>query len=252
MREAISRRISRRTYRDPLNVDDIREINRLIDEVNRTAGLTLVLETDAEKAFVSKKYTKGFIRHATSVILMKGPSDMRDLKEKIGYYGEGLVLDLVDRDYGTCWVAGTMDRSVFSVDDNETLVCVLIVGHVGAQDVSEKTVRSMIRMSAKKPEEMIAGDKEIPEWIMQGMEAVVKAPSAVNRQKPRFQYRNNVLTAEVPDDYVMDLVDLGIAKRHFVESAGGFFDFGNGAAYHIGGTPESNPDIDEGTGKQNE
>ncbi|MBR2736413.1 MAG: nitroreductase family protein [Firmicutes bacterium] len=232
MREAISRRISRRTYRDPLDMDEIREIRELIDDVNRASGLTLALETDAEKAFSSKKYTKGFIHHATSVILMKGPSDMQDLKEKIGYYGEGLVLDLVDRDYGTCWVAGTMDRSVFSVDDNETLVCVVIVGNVGTQDVSEKTIRSMIRMSVKKPGEMITGDREIPEWIMAAMEAVVKAPSAVNRQKPRFRFFNNVLTADVPDDYVMDLVDLGIAKRHFVEIAGGYFDFGNGAAYH--------------------
>ena len=232
MREAIARRISRRTFKEPLNEEQIIEINKMIQEVNRRTGLTLLLDTHAEKAFASKKYTKGFIHHATSVILMKGPSDLPDLKEKIGYYGEGLVLDLVDRNYGTCWVAGTMDRSVFSEDDNETLVCVVIVGNVAEQDVSEKTIRSMIRMSGKKPEEMIESDCEIPEWIMNAMKAVVKAPSAVNRQKPFFRFLQGVLTAEVPNDYVMDLVDLGIAKRHFVESAGGSFDFGNGASYH--------------------
>ncbi len=233
MREAIDRRISRRTYGEPLNEDEIREINGLIDEVNRRTGLTLVLDTHAEQAFSSKKYTKGFIHHATSVILMKGPSDLSDLREKIGYFGEGLVLDLVDRNYGTCWVAGTVDRSVFSEDDNETLVCVVIVGNVGEQDVSEKTIRNMIRMGAKKPEEMITGDHEIPEWMMAAMKAVAKAPSAVNRQKPFFRFIRGVLTAGVPDDYVMDLVDLGIAKRHFVEIAGGHFDFGNGAVYHL-------------------
>ena len=233
MREAIARRISRRTYGDPLNEEEILEINELIEEVNRQSGLTLCLDIHAEQAFSSKKYTKGFIHHATSVILMKGPSDLADLREKIGYYGECLVLDLVDRNYGTCWVAGTMDRSVFSEDDNETLVCVLIVGNVREQDVSEKTIRKMIRMSVKKPEEMIMGDHEIPEWIMNGMKAVAKAPSAVNRQKPFFRFIKGVLTAEVPDDYVMDLVDLGIAKRHFVESEGGHFDFGNGAVYHM-------------------
>ena len=232
MREAIFKRLSRRTYGDPLDAESISEINKLIEDINRHTGLTLFLETDAEKAFASKKYTKGFINHATSVILMKGPSNLSDLKEKIGYYGEGLVLDLVDRNYGTCWVAGTMDRSVFSEEDNETLVCVLIVGNVGDQDVSEKTVRNMIRMSAKKPQEMISSDTEIPDWIMEAMEAVVKAPSAMNRQKPLFRFSHGILTAEVPDDYVMDLVDLGIAKRHFVESAGGWFDFGNGKSYH--------------------
>lgn len=233
MREAISRRISRRTYGDPLNEDEVREINELIDVVNRRTGLTLFLDTHAEQAFSSKKYTKGFINHATSAILMKGPSDLANLREKIGYYGEGLVLDLVDRNFGTCWVAGTMDRSVFSEDDNETLVCVVIVGNVDVQDVSEKTIRNMIRMSAKKPEDMIVGDRDIPDWIMTAMKSVARAPSAVNRQKPFFRYIKGVLTAEVPDDYVMDLVDLGIAKRHFVESAGGYFDFGNGAVYHL-------------------
>ena len=234
MREAILKRLSRRTYGEPLDEAEIREINSLIQDINKKTGLTLFLETHAEEAFASKKYTKGFIHHATSVILMKGPSNLSNLKEKIGYYGEGLVLDLVDRNYGTCWVAGTMDRSVFTEDDNETLVCVLIVGNVGVQDVPEKTVRSMIRMSVKKPQEMIEGDTEIPEWIMHAMDAVVKAPSAMNRQKPFFRFSGGILTAEVPDDYVMDLVDLGIAKRHFVESSGGWFDFGNGGAYHSG------------------
>lgn len=232
MREAIVNRISRRTYEAPIDAESAGKIRNMIDKANQLSGLTMVLDTNADKAFASKKYTKGFINNASSVILMKGPSDLPDLKERVGYYGEGLVLDLVDLGYGTCWVAGTMDRTMFSTGDNETLVCVIIVGNVGVQTVSEKTIRGMVRTNVKKPLEMIESDtEEIPEWILEGMESVVKAPSAMNRQKPYFRYAEGVLTVSVPDDYVMDRVDLGIAKRHFVESAGGSFDPGNDSVY---------------------
>lgn len=234
MREAIEKRISRRTYTDPLDGKEIDEVNALIADVNRESGLSLELDTDAAAAFASKKYTKGFIHNVTSVVLMKGRSDMPDLREKIGYYGEGLILDLVDMGLDTCWVAGTLDSSRLPTGDGETLVCVIIVGHAGRQKVSEKTVRSMTRGRSKKARDMIESDtEEIPAWIMEGMEAVAKAPSAVNRQKTLFRFSRGRLTAEIADTYIMDMVDLGIAKRHFVEAEGGSFDFGNGAEYHI-------------------
>lgn len=233
MREAIVNRISRRTYGGPIDSKEAEEIQALVSKVNRESGLTMELDADAGKAFASKKYTKGFIENASSVILMKGPSDLPDLKERIGYYGEGLVLDLVDLGYGTCWVAGTVDRSMLFEGDDETLVCVVIVGNVGEQTVSERTIRGMVRTNIKKPMEMLESDtEEIPEWILEAMESVVKAPSAMNRQKPLFRYAEGMVTASIADDYVMDRVDLGIAKRHFVESAGGSFDLGNGSSYH--------------------
>lgn len=73
----------------------------------------------------------------------------------------------------------------------------------------------------------------MPDWIKSGMEAVIAAPSAMNKQKPHFAYSEGILTATVPNDYRADLTDLGIAKLHFEIGAnnGGHFEFGNGKPY---------------------
>ena len=64
------------------------------------------------------------------------------------------------------------------------------------------------------------------------MEAVALAPSALNKQKPFFHYRNGIVTATVENSYEMDLVDLGIAKLHFVLGVGcGHFVPGNGGEF---------------------
>lgn len=47
------------------------------------------------------------------------------------------------------------------------------------------------------------------------------------------EYENNILSARIIDDYPMDLIDLGIAKRHFEIGAGGKFEFGNGGIYNV-------------------
>lgn len=48
-----------------------------------------------------------------------------------------------------------------------------------------------------------------------------------------FKYENNILSAHIEDDYSMDLLDLGIVKRHFEIGAKGTFEFGNGGIFHI-------------------
>ena len=86
----------------------------------------------------------------------------------------------------------------------------------------------------KKPvENRITTDVELPDWVKNGMEAVRMAPSAKNTQKPHFYFENGKVRAEVVDEYIQDLVDLGIAKLHFEAGAenGGHFEFGNGGEY---------------------
>lgn len=233
MRSAVKKRISRRSFTEPLTQYETECINDMLKKANIESGLTMELLHDASGAFCSKKYTKGFIKNAGSAVLVKGPAELPDLKERCGYYGEAVVLDMVDMGLGTCWVAGTMDRDYFNIADGEMLICVILTGHVDEKcKVSEKTVRAMIRTRHKDASEMIESDTEIPADIMEGMKAVELAPSAVNRQNSMFIYSRGVLTAQVPDRYVLDRVDLGIAKRHFIETAGGTFDFGNGGMWH--------------------
>lgn len=97
----------------------------------------------------------------------------------------------------------------------ERLPFLLLEKHTGCKPVSERLIT----------------EEPVPEWMEEATEAVHLAPSVVNGQKPLFHYDGTTVTADVANDHPMDMVDLGIAKRHFIEMAGGKFNFGNGEKY---------------------
>ncbi len=64
------------------------------------------------------------------------------------------------------------------------------------------------------------------------MAAVKLAPSAVNRQNPTLHYRNGTITMSVDLGARFDLVDLGIAMKHFEIGVGkGKFELQNGGEW---------------------
>ena len=94
-------------------------------------------------------------------------------------------------------------------------------------------MRSATHRKVKSMEERIISDQPLPQWAQNGMKAVLFAPSAKNTQKVMFKYENSILSAQIADDYAMDLIDLGIAKKHFEIEAGGKFELGNGGTFHL-------------------
>ena len=80
---------------------------------------------------------------------------------------------------------------------------------------------------------MYSSDGPVPDWFLAGMEAVQKAPSAVNRQPVMFSYQEGIVTASVKDIEGDGFAfDLGIAKLHFeIGVGGGTWEFGNGAEF---------------------
>jgi hypothetical protein len=81
---------------------------------------------------------------------------------------------------------------------------------------------------------MYTSDAPVPDWFLSGMQAVQKAPSAINRQPVMFSYKDGVVTASVEDiDGEGFAFDLGIAKLHFeIGAGGGAWEFGNGAEFN--------------------
>ncbi|MGN0364074.1 MAG: nitroreductase family protein [Bilifractor sp.] len=136
------------------------------------------------------------------------------MKVKVGYYGEELVLRMTELGLGTCWVGGTYDNHSVSVQDGETLV--LVFGNIEAS-VKDRVIRSLARSKNRKDiSERIDSDTAVfPSFITNGMETVKLAPSAVNRQNPTIHLKNGVITMSVDLGARFDLVDLGIAMKHF-------------------------------------
>ncbi|MCQ4638391.1 nitroreductase family protein [Anaerovorax odorimutans] len=232
--QAIEIRKSRRSYTGtPIEASKISLLKSRIDEYNQKSGLTVRFMENGGAAFAGIRKSYGLFKGVRSLFIMKGPADDPDLKEKIGYYGELLVLEATALGLGTCWVGGTFDSSGIRKAPGEELVCVITVGNVPQDEtLRERMLYKAIHRKTKSIGEMSEVIGEPPLWLKKGMKAVQKAPSTRNTQKVLFLYKAGILRASVPDTYRFDYVDLGIAKLHFELAAGGKFDLGNSARYY--------------------
>lgn len=236
MREAINRRCSRRTYLpEYLREKDAKPLFQMIQEINREQGLHLQLITD--EGNISKiRMSYGMFKNVHGFIAMAGRKDDPNLKEKLGYYGEKLVLLATSAGLGTCWVGGTYkkDSCMCDIEPGESLEAVITVGYVEVDKrTKEKMISSFVKKKGKRAEQMLKTDDNIPDWIIQGMEMVEKAPSALNAQPVEFLWKNGKFTAGVNIKNGFEEIDLGIAKLHFElgTQKAGYWELGNGAAF---------------------
>ena len=221
--EAIDIRSSIRDFdAAPVSKKQIREIGKLIDEYNGEANLNILWLDDAGSAFDSFFKSYGMFKGIRSVIVLKSPTSTPDFAEKLGYYGEMLVLNTVALGLGTCWVGGTFDKKdpAFGIKEDEQIAAVIPVGHP-TDEAKQKPPRKK-----KKVKKLYMSDSESPGWFLAGMDAVSKAPSAVNLQPVKFYYISGVTWAKTKSKSVMASLDRGIAKAHFDIAANGSFEFG--------------------------
>lgn len=231
LQEAINKRISRRTYLDiPINQSKLDNVHQMIDKYNEESGLNIFLIIDGSNVFNGLTKSYGMFRGVKTIIALKGKKDDENLDEKAGYYGELIVLEATGLGLGTCWVGASFDKSsqIFDVKDHEKLVCVITVGNTPENNTfKENMIRKMSHRKVKPAENFYISDTTPPQWFLEGIQAVQKAPSAINRQKYKFTYKNDIVTAFSENSYRYDMIDLGIAKAHFVIAAGGNFEWGN-------------------------
>lgn len=224
--EAIQQRTSRRTYLEtPITKESIAKLNEMIDEANGQAklGLKLILEETAAFGKFTKSY--GMFKGVRNYILLIGKKNDTDAREKLGYYGEKIVLLATQLGLGTCWVGGTLDRSIGNlyIQPDEFFCGVITIGNVETdKSWKERMITKLTHRKTKAIEEMMKVEGEVPEWFLEGMRAVQKAPSAVNAQPVIFTYQKGVVSAYVSSEkYGHEKMDLGIAKLHFEIGAGG-------------------------------
>lgn len=226
---AIEERRSRRTYTNtPIAAEKVAYLQAKILTCNSEGSLSISWLEDGSKAFSAVK-SYGMFKNVGSVMVMKGPKTTPDLFERIGYYGELLVLEATALGLGTCWVAGTYDKNsdLFSLGPDEILVAVIAVGNVPPEEtMKEKLIARSVRRKTSPPEAFYTSEGETPQWFVEGIKAVQKAPSAVNSQRVRFHYAKDGVTASAPGSWATDPIDMGIAKLHFAIASGGRFAFG--------------------------
>ena len=235
--EAINIRTSRRKYLDePLLPAQVEKLQTLINEYNQIGGFRIELIQNNGAAFAGFTRSYGMlsgVRHYLSFI-----ADVVDLDadEKIGYYGELLVLHATAIGLGTCWIGGTFAKSKtpFTLANSERLACLITIGSVPETPFGkEKFIYKLTHRKTKVITDMYTADETPPPWFIEGMTAVAKAPSAMNKQPVSFVLSEGTVKASVPkiSKYLVAF-DLGIAKLHFeLGAGGGAWQWGNGAHF---------------------
>ena len=176
-------------------------------------GLHIQLVTAEPKAFNSIMAHYGKFSGVQNYIALIGKKGA-DLEERLGYYGERLVLLAQTLGLNTCWVAMTFGKGVAksrcTIAPGEKLVCVLSLGYGATQGVAHKS---------KPMEALCHVEGAMPDWFRKGMEAAMLAPTAMNQQKFMISLSGNTVTAKSLGGFYSK-TDLGIVKYHFEVGAG--------------------------------
>ena len=214
LQEAIKARHSVRAYKNqPLAEDVARRLEKEIAEVNHTGNLHVQLIQNEPKAFQGTLAKYGKFRNVTSYLVMAGKK-ADDLDERIGYYGEHLVLLAQTLGLNTCWV-GLSYRKIpdtYVLEVGEVIKAYIAIGYGETQGVDHKI----------KNVEQVSNVSDItPSWFKKGVEAALLAPTAVNQQKFSFEFlgmkdgRHQVRAKKGFSMIGYTQMDLGIAKYHF-------------------------------------
>ena len=216
--EAITARHSVRKYLDKdIPADIIAALQDKIAECNNVGNLSIQLVQNETKAFTGM-LSYGSFSGVKNYLVMVGKK-VKDLDERVGYYGEQLVLLAQTLGLNTCWV-GLSYRKVpeaYNVGKDEKLVCMIALGYGETQGVPHKI---------KSVEDVCNASDITPSWFKKGVEAALLAPTAVNQQKFSFEYvgmSNNRHQVRAKKGFSMigyTQMDLGIAKYHFEVGAG--------------------------------
>ena len=170
LQEAIMLRHSVRRYvHKPLSAEIVETLRKKIEECNAEGGLHIQLVTNETRAFTGL-FSYGKFSGVENYIVMVGRK-ADNLDERVGYYGEQLVLLAQTLGLNTCW-AGLSYRRVdeaYSVGNDEKLTCMIALGYGATQGHKRKS---------KTAEQVSNVGSDSPEWFRKGVEAVLMAPTA--------------------------------------------------------------------------
>jgi hypothetical protein len=173
----------------------------------------------------------GRVKGAPAFIAFIGDMDDPFIQEKVGYTGEGIILEATALGLGTCWVAGffrpKVVASLIDISDKERVLAVTPAGHAQQPESwEERSMASLARSHSRLPlSKLVRGlpREKWPDWVGICLEAARLAPSATNRQPWGFDVQENSITVFVRTGgsgfNVSKRLDCGIAMLHLEVAA---------------------------------
>lgn len=209
--EIMKQRHSVRQYTEqPIEPEKRSILDALIKEINQEADLHIQMIYDDPKCFDSFMARYGKFTGVRNYIALIGKKSAK-LDEKLGYYGEKLVLKAQELGLNTCWVALTHGKSRAVINKGEKQVCLISVGYGTTQGVehTNKPLHKLCNYS-----------EQMPSWFLDGMQAALLAPTAMNQQKFHFELLADGNVKATCGTGFYTKLDLGIVKYHFEAISG--------------------------------
>lgn len=219
--EAIDARHAVRKFQDrPLDEGAVAMLRNEIDRCNREGGLHIQLVTHEPVAFGTGMASYGIfsgVSNYMAMICRKGD------EVSLGYYGEQLVLLAQTLGINSCWVGLTFKKQPdhYTIADGEKLACVVALGYGETQGTPHPQKKGIEAYYDDR--RMAEASQPLPDWFRNGMEAALKAPTAVNQQKFRFTLLDGAAVRLETRFTLLNAyaqVDLGIVRCHFEIAAG--------------------------------
>lgn len=210
---ALEMRHSVRSFTDkPIEGDVLAALQKKIAEINKESGLHIQLVLDQPKAFDGFLASYGRFKNVRNYFAMVGPK--KDA-EKIGYYGQQLVLEATKLGLGTCWVGGThgKDEKAYEVGRGEKMHLLVPVGYGTSMGNPHKSkgVDKLVKTGGGLDKD----PAQWPDWFCAGVEAAQKAPTAMNQQVFTLSLDKKDRVSIKESVGIMTGVDTGIVKYNF-------------------------------------
>lgn len=212
IQEAMKERHMVRQYTDKAISSDIVELlNERIAENNQKYGLHLALVVGNSDG-IGGMAKLLFSRTVNNYIVLAG-TDTPGLDEKLGYCGTDLILYAQTLGLNTWWVGGMFNGKGALKNlraQNVRVNGVIAIGYGRTQGVPHKS---------KTAAEISEYNGDAPQWFIDGVSALLYAPTALNKQPYVVKGDGNRVSISAGDGHFSG-IDLGIGKYHFEVGAG--------------------------------
>lgn len=209
-------RHSVRKYTDqPIEGETREALQACVDRCAKASDLDMRLMIDEPEAFESAMAHYGKFSNVRNYLILAGTPD-DTFEERVGYWGQEVVLEAQRLGLNSCWVGLTFAKRKVKqlIPENEKLCCVVALGYGANQGVDRKS---------KELEDISNLTDTAPMWFHRGVRAAGFAPTAVNQQKFRLELEEiggKHYVKAIDKGGFFSRVDMGIVKHDFELAAG--------------------------------